>query len=92
MAATSGRLRRVSCAADVTDELFRPEKENILSDPLKEMAAEIYMRCVTHEVMVRAMKDGSIAEIDYKRLTEEAWRAAKTFSKCTQDGASSVPV
>jgi hypothetical protein len=51
------------------------------------------MRSVAHEVMVRAMRDAAIAsEIDYKRLTEEAWRAAKTFSKCTQDGASAIDV
>ena len=64
-----------------------------MSDPLRDMAAEIYMRSVAHEVMVRAMKEvGVAAEIDYKRLTEEAWRAAKTFSKCTQDGASAIDI
>ncbi len=64
-----------------------------MSDPLRDMASEIYMRSVAHEVMVRAMKEHSFAsEIDYKRLTEEAWRAAKTFSKCTQDGASAIDV
>ena len=64
-----------------------------MSDPLREMAAEIFMRSVAHEVMVRAMKESGFApEIDYRRLTEEAWRAAKAFSKCTQDGASAVHV
>jgi hypothetical protein len=51
------------------------------------------MRSVAHEVTVRAMKECSFApEIDYQRLTEEAWRAAKTFSKCTQEGASAIDV
>ncbi len=64
-----------------------------MSDPLREMAAEIFMRSVAHEVGVRAMRESGFAqEIDYRRLTEEAWRAAKTFSKCTQEGASSVHV
>jgi hypothetical protein len=64
-----------------------------MSDPLKDMAAEIFMRSVAHEVMVRAMKEASFAsEVDYRRLTEEAWRAAKTFSKCTQEGASAITV
>lgn len=63
-----------------------------MSDPLKDMAAEIYMRAVAHEVTVRSMKDGFASEIDYTRLTEEAWRAAKTFSKCTHEGASGVTV
>ncbi len=63
-----------------------------MSDPLKEMAAEIYMRAVAHEVTVRAMRDSFASEIDYKRLTEEAWRAAKTFSKCTREGASTIVV
>ncbi len=64
-----------------------------MSDPLRDMAAEIYMRSVAHEVMVRAMREGGFAtEVDYKQLTEEAWRAAKTFSKCTQEGASAIDV
>ena len=63
-----------------------------MSDPLREIAIEIYVRAVTNDVLVRAMRGEGAGEIDYKRLTEEAWRAAKAFSKCSHEGASSIPV
>lgn len=63
-----------------------------MSDPMKEMAAEIYMRAVAHDVVTRATRGCSAGEVNYKRLTEEAWRAAKTFSKCSHEGAAAVDV
>lgn len=63
-----------------------------MGDPLREIAIEIYTRAVTNDVLARAVRGDSAGEIDYKRLTEEAWRAAKAFSKCSHEGASSVPV
>ncbi len=63
-----------------------------MSDPMRHMAEAIYMQAVTHDVVTRATKGCSAAEIDYKRLSEEAWRAAKAFSKCSYEGAASVDV
>ncbi len=63
-----------------------------MSDPMRDVAVEIYTRAVTNDVLARAIKGCTAGEIDYKRLTEEAWRAAKAFAKCSQEGASSIVV
>ncbi len=63
-----------------------------MSDPLRDIAVEIYTRAVTNDVLARAIKGCDAGGIDYKRLTEEAWRAAKAFSKCSHEGASSIVV
>jgi len=63
-----------------------------MSDPARNMAEAIYIHAVIHDVVTRTTKGCSAAEIDYKRLSEEAWRAAKAFSKCSYEGASKVDV
>jgi|HubBroStandDraft_6_1064221.scaffolds.fasta_scaffold4127239_1 hypothetical protein len=63
-----------------------------MSDPARNMAEEIYVHAVIHDVATRATKGSSATEMDYKRLSEEAWRAAKAFCKCSYEGASRVDV
>ncbi|HUO43291.1 MAG TPA: hypothetical protein VMT94_00065 [Burkholderiales bacterium] len=63
-----------------------------MSDPARTMAEAIYIQAVVHDVVMRTVKGCDAAEMDYRRLSEEAWRAAKAFSKCSYEGASRVDV